>query len=486
MEITIRDVKSFPKSDFKSIPSKLEEAISLESKRIQEFMLLCALVIFPLFAFFDFYTVNKQAFINVTIIRLLISIAIGLGLYIQKKKQLNPYYLSYFSLLSISTFCAYVTFVGGKEYLFEHNLASCTVFLAASLFFMWHWKHSIIVVLLTIIVYLVGIQSSAITVQEIMVSGGAVLITIMSLFPVVVAYKYQSFKHEYLLRKTLEETGLQLLKEKTFTEIKNKELQEARIVIDKSNNELLRINSTLESTVKERTQNLQEKNEELKQILEELDLFLYSSYHDLKGPIARLLGLANLAKKEVQDSIAHFYVDKFIDNVQEMQLLMNKFNNINNINAKKVVADKINFASVIEELNKKYQLQLSSINFKIEVSEDFPFATDRELLMVTLQKIIENALIFRKNKDEDFIKLTILLSKANARISVYDNGLGIPEAVLENVFKMFYRGHEISRGHGLGLYMAKKACDKMKSSIKVISVEDIFTEVVLLIPNKNN
>jgi signal transduction histidine kinase len=486
MEITIRNVKTFPKSDFNPVPSKLDEAISMESKKIQEFMLLCALVIFPLFAFFDFYTIKNQYFANITIIRIFISILIGIGLYIQKKKQISHYYLSYFSLLSISIFCAYVTFVGGKEHLYQHNLASCTVFLASSLFFMWHWKHSVIVVLVTIIFYLVGIQlSSDITIQEMMMSGGSVLVTIMALFPVVVAYKYQSFKHEYLLKKTLAETGQQLLREKTSTEIKNKELQEARSVIDQSNKELLRINSTLESTVKERTQNLQEKNEELKQILEELDLFLYSSYHDLKGPIARLLGLANLAKKEVQENIAHFYVDKFIDNIQEMQLLMNKFNSINNISAKKVEPGKIDFSSVVDELNKKYQLQLSTINFKIEISQDFPFATDRELLMLALQKIIENALVFRKNKDDDFIKLTILLSKANARISIYDNGLGMPETVLENVFKMFYRGHEISRGHGLGLYMAKKACDKIKSSIKVISVEDIFTEVVLLIPNKN-
>ncbi|HSZ25241.1 MAG TPA: HAMP domain-containing sensor histidine kinase, partial [Cytophagaceae bacterium] len=487
MQISLNGLKTFSKSNFGLIPLPFEDAISIESSKIQEFMLLCLMIIFPLFAFFDYHTIRNEYFTNVTSIRFIITIAIGIGWYLQKKFRLNHFYLNYFSFLSISAFCAYSTFVGGKEYLYEHNLASCTVFLAASLFFIWHWKHSITIVLLTVLVYLIGIQMSPeISLQEIMVSGGSVLMTIMFLFPIVVAYKYQSFKKEFLLRKTLEESSMELLKEKTSVDLKNQELTIARSSLDKANSELLQINSSLESIIKDRTKNLQETNAELKQILDELDLFLYSSYHDLKGPIARLMGLANLAKKEVKEDIAHFYVDKFVDNIQEMQLLMQKFNIVNTINSKKVLVEKIDFNAIINELNKKYQLQFSTINFKFEINGETPFYSDRELLGFALHKIIENSLIFRKNNDDDFIKLTISVSNANARISIYDNGIGIPESVINNVFQMFYRGHEISKGHGLGLYMAKKACDKTKSSIKVISVEDKFTEVVLLLPNKNN
>jgi hypothetical protein len=106
------------------------------------------------------------------------------------------------------------------------------------------------------------------------------------------------------------------------------------------------------------------------------------------------------------------------------------------------------------------------------------------MIRFALERVIENALIFRKNTEEDNIVLNISISPANARISLFDNGIGIPEQILGQIFKMFYRGHEISKGHGLGLYTAKKACEKVRGSIKIISVENIFTEVVLLLPNK--
>ncbi len=485
MEIAIDRINVVDMPQASAIEIDWEKAIAVESRRIQEFMLLCAVVIFPVFAFFDQYTLPADYFIPATIIRFAITLSIGTGLYFQKTKRFNHLYLSYYSFLCISIFCAFVTFIGGRDFLYQHNMASCTVFIASSIFFVWHWKHSATVITIVLLAYVIGIQlSPGITFKELMMSGGSVLITVMVLFPVIVAYKYYSFKREFLLKKRLEESNLALRKEKTETEVKNLELTEARGSLDLANKELQVVNTSLEKIVKERTKNLEDSNSDLRQILEELDMFLYSSYHDLKGPVSRLMGLANLAKIEVKENIAHFYIDKFIDNIQEMQLLMKKLNNVHHINIKEAVAEKISFPSLVEEVVKKYKLQLSTIKFSYELKGDEIFYSDGEMIRLALERVIENALIFRKNKEDDNILLTLSVSKNNVRISLFDNGVGIPESVLNQIFKMFYRGHEISKGHGLGLYTAKKACEKIKGSIKIISVENMFTEVILLLPNK--
>jgi signal transduction histidine kinase len=485
MQITIDSVNLLERPIVDISQSDWAKALSNESKRIQEFMLLCAVIIFPLFAFFDQYTLPSEHFVTATAIRFAITLTIGIGLYFQKSKDLNHIYLSYYSLLSISIFCTYATFIGGVDHLYEHNLATCTVFLASSIFFIWHWQHSVTVVGIVVAVYLFGLQVTSITFKQLMISGGSVLMSIMAIFPVVVAYKYHSFKMEFLLKKELEESNQALRQEKTETEIKNQELSKARTSLDHANKELQVVNTSLEKIVKERTQNLETSNADLRQILEELDMFLYSSYHDLKGPVSRLMGLANLAKVEVKENVAHFYIDKFMENIQEMQILMKKLNNVHHINIKDVVAENVSFPVLVDDLMKKYKLQLSTIKFNHEIKGETDFHSDSEMIRFALERILENALIFRKNNlDEDNINLAISITPDNVRISLFDNGIGIPEQILEQIFKMFYRGHEISKGHGLGLYTAKKACEKIKGSIKVISVENMFTEVILLLPNK--
>lgn len=484
MQITIDRINLLERPVVDIRENDWEKALSNESKRIQEFMLICAVIIFPLFAFFDQYTIPTEHFIVATVIRFAITLTIGIGLYFQKTRNFNHIYLSYYALISISIFCAYATFIGGPEFLYEHNLATCTVFLAASIFFIWHWHHSVSVVGIVITAYLFGIQITDITFKDLMISRGSILMSIMAIFPVIVAYKHHSFKMEFLLKKELEESNLALRKEKAETELKNKELSEARVSLDVANRELQTVNTSLEKIVKERTQNLEESNTDLRQILEELDMFLYSSYHDLKGPVSRLMGLANLAKLEVKENVAHFYIDKFIDNIQEMQLLMKKLNTVHHINIKEAVAEKISFPLLLDDLEQKYKLQLSTIKLNHEIKGEIDFYSDSEMIRFALERILENALIFRKNLEEDSITLTISVSSSNVRISVFDNGIGIPEQVLDQIFKMFYRGHEISKGHGLGLYTARKACEKIKGSIKIISVENMFTEVVLLLPNR--
>ena len=485
MEITINRINVLPGPRIDIKQTDWEEALNIESRRIQEFMLLCAVIIFPLFAFFDQYTIPADYFIPATAIRFSITLAIGIGLYFQKIKQFNHIYLSYFSILSISIFCAFTTYIGGPDYLYEHNLATCTVFLAASLFFIWQWVHSVTSVGLVLLAYGIGLQWTDISFKTMMMSGGSVLFSIMAIFPVIVAYKYHSFKMEFNLKKELEESNLALRKEKTETEVKNYELSEARASLDIANKELQTMNVSLEKIVKERTQKIEDSNADLRQILEELDMFLYSSYHDLKGPVSRLMGLANLAKLEVKENVAHFYLDKFIDNIREMQILMKKLNNVHHINVKDIVPESISFPLLIDDLMQKYKLQLSTIKFNYEIKGPVDFYSDSEMIRFALERVLENALIFRKNSEEDSIILTISVNGNNARISLLDNGIGIPEQVLDQIFKMFYRGHEISKGHGLGLYTTKKACEKVKGSVKIISVENMFTEVVLLLPNKS-
>ena len=54
-------------------------------------------------------------------------------------------------------------------------------------------------------------------------------------------------------------------------------------------------------------------------------------------------------------------------------------------------------------------------------------------------------------------------------LSVEDNGLGIGQEHLDEIFDMFYRANETSDGSGLGLYITKETINKLNGAITVNS-----------------
>lgn len=66
---------------------------------------------------------------------------------------------------------------------------------------------------------------------------------------------------------------------------------------------------------------------------------------------------------------------------------------------------------------------------------------------------------------------------------VLDNGIGIAPMHVNNIFKMFYRADEKSRGSGLGLYIVKETVEKIKGTISVVSEYGKGSTFTVIIPS---
>ena len=55
-------------------------------------------------------------------------------------------------------------------------------------------------------------------------------------------------------------------------------------------------------------------------------------------------------------------------------------------------------------------------------------------------------------------------------IEIQDNGQGIAKELQDQIFDMYYRANERSKGNGLGLYIVKKAVEKLDGAISVIGI----------------
>jgi signal transduction histidine kinase len=99
--------------------------------------------------------------------------------------------------------------------------------------------------------------------------------------------------------------------------------------------------------------------------------------------------------------------------------------------------------------------------------------------------VIENALKYSKpGIDNPYVSIFIYDSIPNRelKIVVKDNGIGIPARIKDKVFEMFFRGTQICKGSGLGLYIVKNAVEKLNGSIQLMSTENVGTTLEINLP----
>jgi signal transduction histidine kinase len=155
-------------------------------------------------------------------------------------------------------------------------------------------------------------------------------------------------------------------------------------------------------------------------------------------------------------------------------------------NEEKVAFNKVNISELLSSVVERLAVYAKTKNVQIKlVSKPNIFALgDRLKLQQAVSNVLKNAIDYsQKGK-----KVTITVSKKDSmvRISVTDEGIGIPPADIPHIFDRFYRT-EKSRtrevgGNGLGLPIAKSIIEKHRGSIKVLSAEKKGTTVQINIP----
>jgi signal transduction histidine kinase len=261
---------------------------------------------------------------------------------------------------------------------------------------------------------------------------------------------------------------------------------------------LLEFNENLEAKVLERTRALHDEivtrkeaemklkktNQELSKRNTELDNFVYSVSHDLRAPIASVLGLINLAKKDKDPGMKDTYLDMINSSALQQDHFIREILDQSRNARLDIKREEILFQPIIDETFT--QLSFATPNGRtvqkiISVQQNKPFYCDRWRMKVILNNVISNAIRYRNGRDP-VIKVNVDVTDNGAHLSIEDNGKGIAREHLKHVCRMFYRATDDGAGSGLGLYIVKEAVDKLNGSIKIDSEEGKGTTVQLVIP----
>jgi signal transduction histidine kinase len=263
-------------------------------------------------------------------------------------------------------------------------------------------------------------------------------------------------------------------------------------------NELKLFNANLEEMVQERTKELNVEigtrketeskllttNKELTKRNAELDNFVYSVSHDLRAPIASVLGLINLAKRDKDLTMKNIYLDKINNSALQQDNFIKEILDQSRNSRLEIKKEEILFQPLIDETFNQLKFATSTggeVERIINVNQTGTFYSDRWRLKVILNNIISNSIRYRNGRDP-VINVNVEITDRKAFVEIEDNGRGIPNEHLNKVCQMFYRATDDGAGSGLGLYIVKETIDKLQGSIKIESEVGKGTTVRLVIP----
>lgn len=312
------------------------------------------------------------------------------------------------------------------------------------------------------------------------------LLLILSIL-IYLMYNVKNKKQKELSVKNIQilNQNKEIEEQKEVLEDSVKELQIAHLLINEQNQKLSTINEQLDELVKIKTTELVKTNEKLKSALKELDTFIYKTSHDIKGPLARLMGLCNVALLDIKHKKSVEYFEMLNVTANYLNSTLVRLLTVIDIKNNEIKKVKINFIDLINEIlnNNSIHEGYDKIRFDIKIDKNVNFKSDPVILNLILHNLLENSIKYYKKYEEPnpFISLTVKVLKNVLQINIVDNGMGINRENL-NLFEIFSRASNDSHAAGLGLYMIKVCVEKLGGTIELLNNPMSYTEFFIQLP----
>lgn len=200
--------------------------------------------------------------------------------------------------------------------------------------------------------------------------------------------------------------------------------------------------------------------------------------HEIKTPIASSRLIMENNKSEVTRNLDMELTR--IEGYVEQALYYTRSNSVE----KDYIIKKVSLKEMVSACVKKNARTLIESRVTMELLDlDFDVFTDDKWIDFILGQILGNAIKYRS--EEPKIKIFAEQRENSIRLTISDNGIGIPEQDLRRVFEKGFtgeNGRKYTRSTGVGLYLCNKLCDKLGLKLNLTSSVGEGTSVTILFP----
>lgn len=220
--------------------------------------------------------------------------------------------------------------------------------------------------------------------------------------------------------------------------------------------------------------------------------FVSMASHEFRTPLSAVLSSAYLLSKYVkteEQPQREKHITRIVGSVTSLTEILNDFLSVGKIEEGDIQAHYREFN--IEELMHEIMQEVHHLLKKGQTIQYHHGGTSRmayldpSMLKHIVINLLSNAIKF--SNEQSVIELTTERSGRKFIISVKDNGIGIPEEDVDNLFKRFFRSSNVTniQGTGLGLHIVSKYTELMNGKIEFKSKIGAGTKFTITFTNNN-
>jgi signal transduction histidine kinase len=218
--------------------------------------------------------------------------------------------------------------------------------------------------------------------------------------------------------------------------------------------------------------------------------FIAIASHELRTPLGLILGHATFLRELAGSQYAE-QLDMIIRNATKLKTIVENLSNVDNIQngAARVRNQQVSLKKIVEDVVFTFQDEAVSRNITLTSecgSSPFHLDADDVKLSIALSNLVKNALQFTDSGGH--VTVTLQEDSGYFKVSVTDDGIGIPARDLPRVFERFFQveTHLTRRygGMGLGLAVAKAMIELHSGRIWAESAAGKGSSFIFLLPSE--
>jgi signal transduction histidine kinase len=246
--------------------------------------------------------------------------------------------------------------------------------------------------------------------------------------------------------------------------------------------EIHRLNVDLEQRIAERTRQLQEANEAL-------ETFGFSVSHDMRGPLRAIQAYASILKQECNEGRldkAGLYISRIEAVTHRVDAMVSDLLEFARLSRAEIAIESIPVQCAIQETRAALHAEIlrAKAQLHVDVPADLKVTAHRQTFVQALTNMVSNAIKFVRPDVVPMVTISAARTGGMVRVTIADNGIGIPESAQARIFDVFERLHSAEEypGTGIGLAIVKKGIEHMGGRVGVESRPDAGSAFCIYLP----
>ena len=230
-------------------------------------------------------------------------------------------------------------------------------------------------------------------------------------------------------------------------------------------------------------------SEQVEKLLNSQKRLLADISHELRSPLARLqvaIGIAQQQDEQGDLNPATKQLERIEKEAQQIEQMLEQLLKLSRLEAQQQAphSEPIELTQLLGELVENAQFEAQGMNKEVEISmcEEAKIEGDPALLASAFENVIRNAVKYCSTK----VQVFVCQQSASIVVEVKDDGPGVPEAKLAEIFVPFYRLSEsrtrLSGGVGLGLAISQQAIRFHQGTIEAQNQPEGGLQICISLP----